>query len=543
MRQRNLRSRLLAAAGMLLFVALWCVFLRPGFMGGPASYIMVSGRSMEPTLYEGDFALTMVQDSYQVGEIVAFRADGGVVIHRIIGGTAEEGYEVKGDNNLHPDAWLPRPQHIIGASVLRLPLAGRAIGLLQQPLLLGAVAGTIAMTSLAGGAVAIARRRRRRNVAVSRSGRARRAVPSPPDAMVASQTRPGSRSPWSATTLVLIPAVVSLVGLVTAVYAWWTPSEVQRVVDLARYSHRGEFTYSALVDPSSLYGGSERLEAAALGTGEFGVRGTPIYSQLLRGLDLVLDYRLDSNVSADLSGTGQASLRIKAGENGWVKNLDLVRPTQFTGPSTKLQIPVDVRALLSLVQAVEEETGFRPTHYEMTVMPTITVAGRLGDRPLQEQYAPPFTFRLTRTELTVDGQSRHTEAKAVSEQVIEPLTFSLLGIPLSLEAIRWGTTAHAGAAAVMAATLWATVYRRRDRSAHGSIRSRYGSLLVEVAEAAWYNEVPRLAVASFKDLARLAQRDGGLVFHYEPDPGAHVYFVPESGLTYEYRISHSNVAA
>ena len=65
---------------------------RPGpFLGGPASYVIVSGHSMEPTLYTGDLVVVHQRDEYSVGDMVAFEIEGGSqVIHRIVGGSAAE---------------------------------------------------------------------------------------------------------------------------------------------------------------------------------------------------------------------------------------------------------------------------------------------------------------------------------------------------------------------------------------------------------------------------------------------------------------------
>jgi len=154
---RVVRSgRLLFLLTMGLFVA-WFLLLRPGSLGGPASYVMVTGSSMERTLHTGDLAMTRKQDSYAIGDIVAFRvpkgepAEGAMVIHRIVGGSAAEGYVVQGDNNNAPDPWRPKPQNIVGHLWFTLPGAARWVWLLRQPLILGALAGAFGMFMVLSG--------------------------------------------------------------------------------------------------------------------------------------------------------------------------------------------------------------------------------------------------------------------------------------------------------------------------------------------------------------------------------------------------------
>lgn len=539
MRRNRQRSGLIAIIATLGMAALWFLFLRPTFLGGPVAYIMVSGRSMEPTLYEGDLAVMAARDQYQLGDIVAFRAQGGVAIHRIVGGTAEAGYAVKGDNNANPDAWLPRPEHIAGAMVVKVPLAGSAFGLVRNPVVAGSLVAALGMGILAGEAGVVARRRRRMHLGIGDRGYADRSAAKPgsqpPTPNPQAPKGDGTRSRYGLLAGLSIAGIAAVIGLVAAAYAWWSPSDVQRSVERARYEHSATFTFSAEVEPSALYGNG-RLDGAALVARDPGQRGTPIYTKLLRVLDVGFRYQLASELPPEVSGTVHPSLRIKAGEGGWVKTMELVPPTAFTGPSAQIDVPLDTRALLEGLQAIEEETGHRPTHYEITVIPTVAVAGRVGGEPLQDQFSPPFTFRLNRTELLVDAQLLHAESKTVNDAVFEPRRFSFLGMSASVETLRWVTTGAAATAALVAAGLAVAVYRRRDRGELSGIRSRYGSVLIDVVEPAWYQNAPLLTVASFHDLARLAQRDGGFVFHYHPDPGTHRYFVPDNGLTYEYRV-------
>jgi len=129
----------------------WFFLLRPGFLAGPAGYVLVSGASMEPTLHTGDLAVTRKQASYSVGDIVAFRvpkgqpAEGAMVIHRIVGGGAEEGFVMQGDNKDSRDPWHPRKDDIVGRLWFRVPGGASYLLRLRQPLILGLLAGGLGM--------------------------------------------------------------------------------------------------------------------------------------------------------------------------------------------------------------------------------------------------------------------------------------------------------------------------------------------------------------------------------------------------------------
>jgi hypothetical protein len=65
---------------------------------------------------------------------------GAQVIHRIIGGDAQHGFVVRGDNRTAPDVWRPKPGDIVGAKALRIPNAVLILQFFRTPLLLALLA-------------------------------------------------------------------------------------------------------------------------------------------------------------------------------------------------------------------------------------------------------------------------------------------------------------------------------------------------------------------------------------------------------------------
>jgi signal peptidase len=122
----------------------------------PAKYVIVSGHSMEPTLHTGDVAFVIRHASYRRGDVVAYRVPdgqpgaGGIVIHRVIGGSNAAGYVTRGDNRAEHDIWRPKPGDVIGSMALQIPLAGRLPAFLRTPLGLGICAGLLAFLLVTG---------------------------------------------------------------------------------------------------------------------------------------------------------------------------------------------------------------------------------------------------------------------------------------------------------------------------------------------------------------------------------------------------------
>jgi signal peptidase len=146
---------LLLVAGVFLA---WFVLLRPAALGGPASYLWVSGVSMLPTLETGDFVVVQKADHYEAGEILAYRVPegepgaGAIVIHRLVGGSANDGFVMQGDNKKQPDDWHPKADDVVGHLWVMVPGAGGAVALLRNPTVLAPLAaGATVFFILLGG--------------------------------------------------------------------------------------------------------------------------------------------------------------------------------------------------------------------------------------------------------------------------------------------------------------------------------------------------------------------------------------------------------
>lgn len=141
----SMKLPLLGLVLTALAVAAWFVVLRPTALGGPASYIFVSGTSMQPTLVTGDLVVLQRADEYANGDVIAFAIPegepgaGAFVIHRIVGGSATDGFVMQGDNKPGPDDWRPTSDLIQGRLWLHLSGVGSVIAWLKQPSIFAAL--------------------------------------------------------------------------------------------------------------------------------------------------------------------------------------------------------------------------------------------------------------------------------------------------------------------------------------------------------------------------------------------------------------------
>ena len=126
----RVRRRLWRFASWVLFIGLaagWCLTLAPTALHGPATYAIIDGHSMEPILHTGDLAVARAQGAYAVGDLVMYRVDYGLVIHRIKSGSSAAGWITQGDNRDKPDPWVVQNSSIVGRFWFSLDAFGTAL--------------------------------------------------------------------------------------------------------------------------------------------------------------------------------------------------------------------------------------------------------------------------------------------------------------------------------------------------------------------------------------------------------------------------------
>ncbi len=114
------------ALGVAILGLLWA-FVGPTQVGGPMTYAIVHGHSMEPLLQDGDLVVAARRGSYGVGDTVLYDKYGGLVIHQLTGGDATAGWVSRGLNNSWDDAWRVFPADVRGEYVLHSTLLGATL--------------------------------------------------------------------------------------------------------------------------------------------------------------------------------------------------------------------------------------------------------------------------------------------------------------------------------------------------------------------------------------------------------------------------------
>lgn len=139
--------RFITPTVLVAFLIGWWFTFGPAALGGPATFAVVDGRSMEPTYHFGDLVVARTQDSYGIGDVVVFPSTNGkVIIHRIVSGNADDGWTTRGDNNDRDDAWVLPNEGILGAEWFVVPEVGHSLLWTQRhPWLFAGGVGTVVL--------------------------------------------------------------------------------------------------------------------------------------------------------------------------------------------------------------------------------------------------------------------------------------------------------------------------------------------------------------------------------------------------------------
>src|SRR5699024_9769264 len=119
----------------VLFLIAMSLFAGPREIGGPASYVVVTGSSMEPTYSDGDLVIARNHDSYDIDDVIVYDVPDEhefSVVHRVIG-ESDGHYITKGDNRDEPDGWEISDDDVFGSVSRHIPRGGAAIRFLRRP--------------------------------------------------------------------------------------------------------------------------------------------------------------------------------------------------------------------------------------------------------------------------------------------------------------------------------------------------------------------------------------------------------------------------
>lgn len=466
-------------------------------VSGSVSFVTTHGSSMEPGFHGGDLAVVRPADSYQVGDVVAYRSRllDTIVMHRVAARDGDR-YVFKGDNNEWLDRDRPTERELVGKLWWHVPKGGAALAwaAARWPLVTAGIA-----LSMLGGLGATRRRRHRK--AGTPMGNTRSGLPQ--------RHRSNPRISLAAAACVL--AACTLLGALA-----FGRSTARPVTTKVEYSHNGSFAYSASVPAGPVYG-------------DVGVTtGSPVFLRLLQSLDVRFAYRLHAEAPRMMGGT-VALLAEVADAGGWRHTVALAAPKEFDGDEVELRATLDVAHLQAVIAEVETLTGVRQATYRVAVIANVRVTGTVAGQALNNEFSPRLSFQLDALQLRpewadgADGGGGDSVLKPSQPGVVHRLgtaqrRLDVLGRSLTVGDARRLSVAG-GLSSVLALLAVAAAGRRLRGSEQARIAARHGHRIVPVAAARPEGNQAFIDVTTMEDLVRLADQYECLILHLPTEHG------------------------
>lgn len=480
--------------------ALAVFWLLPSSLGGPTAYVTTHGISMEPEFHAGDLAVLRPAATYSTGDIVAYHSDllGTTVMHRIVG--IEGGhYSFKGDNNSWLDPEQPAADHLIGKLALHIPQGGLWLDRLTSPPVLGLIA--FALIASGGTAAATRKSRRNRRTTVSRHISSRPAKPLA--SMSISSLSPALR------TAAGTAAAVAVLGASLGAAAWAGPlEEPSSAAALSGTSMK--FSYTADVGRSAAYDGTTAVSP------------DPVFRKLA---DTVrVDFAYEGQ-----PGTVAVNAELTA-PNGWHSSVPLAEPQAFTGNTYKGTVTLDLKALEARADAAADATGMAASPVSLAVVPKVSTESGAEFSPELKLSLAPLQLALVGGEpsLTV------TDSSTGQRTIMAPRTIGFDPWSITAATARILSVLMLIAGVATAAAVLVLARRTAPVDEATAIRRRYSGLLVRVHPVTAPQGRPVIDVTSFATLAKLAERYGLLVLHWNRS-GVETFIVQDETITYRYR--------
>ncbi|MCJ7825778.1 MAG: signal peptidase I [Anaerolineales bacterium] len=509
----RLSQSLLSALTLVLMAALWFTFA-PVQFGGQASYIMIAGASMEPSLHYGDLVIAHEKQTYDVGDVVTYRHPKiGPVIHRIID-RAGDTYTFKGDNNDWIDSYEPTSSELIGKSWIYIPGAANLILKFRSTL-------GIVLLSCAIGFIVL--------LTFSRNSLFGEDKPEKDEQKVTKRSMSFNLWGYMEGTLFALFAVL-LGALLLGFFAFTNPLTQSIPADIP-FDHRGTFSYEAVGSPSIYDEGKIKT-------------GDAIFHSLIHQFDFAFTYQLYTPETSDLAGSHHILLEVSE-PNGWRRQIELSPETEFQGASFSTDVTVNLGYILTLVNRLKTNTALKRQVFNVDIIPEVYVQGNLGDQVLEDTFVPRLSFLLDDIQLYLGGNSpfgegsdplRPIQSGFLPRQRQIPATLNIRGIKPTVQTARWIASVALAISVLGIAAILYPMLHASAKNPSEKIRIQFSEVLLDIQELPKKTAGEDILVDRFEDLAKLAEKTGSMIFHHV-DANQHTYLLREGEITYRFPLT------
>ena len=521
LKQSNPKAPFITTVGFLAIIPVIWLYLLPVQFGGRAVYLIISGRSMEPTFYEGALVFLHQTDNYKIGDIAAYYEPftGGIIIHRIIAKRGER-FILLGDNKPRIDPLQPTLSEMVGKYWFHLPALGKIARSFRVnhgdwP--------TQTLVTVAGFILMIPKVMRKSQPQKRSHSRKEQPV---------SQS---NQHKISITDLVLFLVALAFASSLLAFLAFSTPSS-HLVNDNQAYEQWGTFSYAAKAPPG-IYSADEVQT------------GQPVFRRLINKVAVIFDYEFTSELPANVHGTYRVIAELSH-DNGWNSTFELLPQTPFDTHTFSTRAILDLAQIQTLIDNLEQQTGLHGQRYTLAIIPEVAVSGSLNSQPLQDEFSPRLDFELDAVQLRLESSPasanqpppdplKPSQVGQVKGKRLAPNTLSIFNFMLDVSTARQiaivGLAISLGSLPFLGVLLFRA--HRADEAAR--IQFKHGKLLIPIQASSVAKAEEVVEMAAIDDLVRLAEREGRMILYHANGTGHH-YLLKDGPITYHYHLKPTN---
>jgi len=509
---QNLKAILIL---ILLAAVLWICF-GPIQLGGPVSYTIISGNSMEPDFEVGDLVITRKNTFYQLNDQVLYNHPKiGYVFHRIVD-KDQAGFILKGDNNDWLDSHQPESGEILGKYWFLIPGAGEWIRTLRKPVYFSGLA--VIVVVIIGSLFLFPENESPRK----KKGHVKH--------MEQRQTPP----PYGdfRQEILFILGLFALAALAFGLISFTRPLTMS-ITDDVIYSHHSDLSYSAanelfIYDPSGVE------------------TGDPIYPVLTCKVEMDYSYhfyspKLASRESDNLEGIITIHAEV-SDPDGWNRSLLLVPEYSFKGSSIQASPMVDICKILDLINVKQEKTGTEHRWYSLEIKPEIQISGTVGGLSISDTYVPVITFNLGQTVFRLaDGEAgfQQEQEGMLPNKIEVNNTLVIAGRQITVQTARSIAAILLGVCLLGSAYPAWSLYKDWKISSASRIQVQNQPLLVDVKSGSVKKKGQKvIEVATFQDLRKIAEKYGAMILH-EENGNTHTYSIEDGTTLYQFVLDSS----
>ncbi|HRQ23206.1 MAG TPA: signal peptidase I, partial [Anaerolineales bacterium] len=369
MRLNASQSSILAALSLFLFFFIFWITLAPTHLGGPVTYVIVDGNSMEPRFHRGDLLLVRAEPAYGVGDAVVYQNGemGSYVFHRIIG-TNLDRFILQGDNNSWLDSYKPGADEIVGKLWLHIPGLGKSIEWMRFPLHMAVTVGVLGVFLMFDMFKNPSQQKKHGSTPLGNFG----GMPE---------------------IAVYAFGILVLFFLTTGAYAFTRP--LSRPAENVPYKQEPQFVCSATGTPGV-------YDTDVVRAGE------PVFPKLTCFLNIGFTYNVSGANLQGVSGTHRMYARVLDEQSGWQRTIPLSGDIPFSGNSFFNTATLDLCQVESLVNLVEEQAGLKQVVYTLEIVTEASFAASVDGVLVRDSFSPVLLFKYNKVHFyvaTADGQA------------------------------------------------------------------------------------------------------------------------------------------